>query len=274
MKKFIFRILAYLIDILFVNLIIFGMSNVSFINPNIKKLQDETTVYLEVTKEYNELTKKIDAILDDNYIDLSESIELNSAYPYFKDIYKGISVNREISNETKNELKDKINVYYKQYSANYYYNNNKYNLIPNIIGIIIAILYFGVFEFIMNGQTIGKKLFRLKTLDNDKPKKKIPVWKYLVKSLIVGQVIFNLASLICLIVAYFTKNVLFFGTATNIIYDVQYAFNIALVLIILFRRDERSLHDILLNIRVALFDKKNKEITKRIFNEEVSDQTN
>ena len=67
---------------------------------------------------------------------------------------------------------------------------------------------------------------------------------------------------------------MWYAKACNVLYDIQYAWNIFLVLIILFRKDERSLHDVLLNIRVALYDKKNKEITKRIFNEETSDQAN
>ena len=278
MKKYIFRILAYIIDIVLLNLILLGLNNISFINHNISKIHDETLKYSEVSSEYNKLSEKLDSILSDNYIDFSESMELRSDYPYFQDIYKDIPVNRELDNEAKNNLKNKINDYYKVEQATYNYNINRYNIVINVLNIIFSILYFGLFEWLMKGKTLGKMLFRLKTLDNDKPKREIPVWKYLIKGVLVGQVIFNLASLICLLICHPSfEGVLtpmWYSNAYNIIYNIQYVYNIAFVLIILFRRDERSVHDILLNIRVALFDKKNKEITKRIFNEEVSDQVN
>ncbi|MBR6072886.1 MAG: RDD family protein [Bacilli bacterium] len=278
MKKYIFRILAFIFDLLFVNLVILGLTNISFINPGIKKVQDETTLYFEVAKEYKSLSENIDNILSDNYIDLNESIALNSDYPYFKDIYKDIPVNREIDNNGKEEIKNKIKTYYDQSYATYNYNVNKSNIIINIIGVILTIGYFGVLEWYLKGKTIGKMLFRLRTIDNDKPKRKIPIWKFIVKSLMVSEVMFTIFSIICLLICHpgfdGTLNALWYAKACNLIYDVQYAWNIFLVLIILFRKDERSLHDVLLNIRVALYDKKNKEITKRIFNEEVSDQTN
>ena len=109
MKKYIFRILAYIIDIVLLNLILLGLNNISFINHNISKIHDETLKYSEVSSEYNKLSEKLDSILSDNYIDFSESMELRSDYPYFQDIYKDIPVNRELDNESKNNLKNKIN---------------------------------------------------------------------------------------------------------------------------------------------------------------------
>ena len=278
MKKYIFRILAFIIDLLFVNLIILGLTNISFINPGIKKVHDETTLYFEVAREYKDLSGKIDTILSDNTIDLNESIALKSDYPYFKDLYKDIPVNREISNETKNDLKDKIKLYYDQSYATYNYNVNRSNLIINIIGVLLTIAYFGILEWYLKGQTLGKKIFRLRTIDNDKPKKEIPVWKYIIKALMISEVSFSILSIIFVLICHpgfdGTLNAMWYAKASNFIYDFQYAWNIFLLLIIIFRKDERSIHDIVLNIRVALYDKKNKEITKRIFNEEVSDQTN
>ena len=278
MKKYIFRILAFFFDLLFVNLIILGLTNVSFINPGINKVHDQTTLYFEVAREYKGLSENIDNILADNTIDLNESIALNSDYPYFKDIYKDVPVNREIDNNGKEDIKNKIKQYYDQSYASYNYNVNRSNLVINIIGIILTIAYFGVLEWYLKGQTIGKKLFRLRTIDNDKPKREIPVWKFIVKALMVSEVSFTILSIFFLLICHQgfdgTLNAMWYAKACNILYDIQYAWNIFLVLIILFRKDERSLHDVLLNIRVALYDKKNKEITKRIFNEETSDQAN
>ena len=235
-------------------------------------------MYLEIAKEYKGLSENIDSMLADNNIELAESMTLKTYYPYFVDIYKDIPLNKQLSIEEVNDIKNRIHTFYDQSYATYNYNVNKYNIFINIFGVIITILYFGVFEWKMKGKTIGKMIFRLRTVDNDKIKREIPVWKYLIKSLLVSEVMFSIFNIICLLICHpdFTGvlNSLWYAKACNFIYDLQYAYNIFLLLLILFRKDERTLHDIILNMRVALYDKKNKEITKRIFNEEVSDQTN
>ena len=127
MKKYIFRILAFFFDLLFVNLIILGLTNISFINPGINKVHDQTILYFEVAREYKGLSENIDNILADNTIDLNESIALKSDYPYFKDIYKDIPVNREIDNNGKEDIKIRL-------------NNIMINLMHHIIIMLIEVI--------------------------------------------------------------------------------------------------------------------------------------
>lgn len=278
MKRLVFRILAFVIDMLFINLILIGLGNISFINPNIADINKASNTFTERTNEYNGLISRIDDMFSDNIIDYSESIEIQSDYNHYVFVFYEIPIDKELDQSVKERVITDIN---NDYQASYDIYNcsiNKYNIGINIVGIILSILYFGVFEWYLNGQTIGKKIFRLRTVDNTDIKVKIPLWKYLIKSLLIGEVIFTLANIICASIAVpsfegaYTAD--WYRRAYMMIYNVQYIYNTLFLLVIFIRKDERSVHDILLNIRVALFDKKNKEVKSRIFYEETNNKAN
>lgn len=278
MKKLVFRILAFAIDILFINILLIGLSNISFINPNISNINKTSAEFSEITKEYNGITSRLDEMFYDNYIDISESTEIKGEYKHFVFAFYDIPINQEIDSSVKDRVVSDINTEYQASYELYNAKINKYNMGINIISIIISILYFGVLEWHLNGQTIGKKIFRLRTVDNKDMKNKIPLWKYIIKAILIGEVLFTLANVICSAMV----NVSFEGSynadwyhkSYMMIYNLQYIYNTLFLLIIFIRKDERSVHDILLNIRVALFDKNNKEVKSRIFNEESNNKTN
>ena len=278
MKKLVFRILAFAIDMLFINLILIGLSNISFINPNISNINKVSSEFSEISKEYNELTGRLDDMLSDSIIDVSESTEIKGEYKHFVVVFYETPIGKELDETTKNQLVSDINTEYQASYELYNASINKYNMQINIIGIIISILYFGVLEWYLNGQTIGKKIFRLRTVDNTDIKDKIPLWKYIIKTVLISEVLFTLANVICSGITNIgfegSYNANWYHKAYMMIYNVQYVYNTLFLLIILIRKDERSIHDILLNIRVALFDKNNKEVKCRIFNEESNNKAN
>ena len=278
MKRLVYRILAFAIDLLFLNILLIGISNISFINPNISKISEESKNFQEMSKEYNELTNRFEEIFNDNKIDLSESIEINANYRLFMDSFREIPIDEEFDSSVKDEVAKSIDISYKYEYNLYNHNINRYNFRINIIGIIVYILYFGVLEWYLKGQTIGKKIFRLRTVDNDDIKNKIPLWKYLIKAILISEILFTIASTICAHIAIpgheGPYNSEWYASAYSFIYNIEYIYNTLFLLVIFIRKDERSIHDVLLNMRVALFDKKNKEVKSRIFNEETNNKTN
>ncbi|MCR5223685.1 MAG: RDD family protein [Bacilli bacterium] len=273
MKRLLYRLFAYGIDLLIINIVLIAISNISFINTNIGELQSTTTIYTEVSKEYKGLINRIDPILYDKYIDLSEATELKGEYQFFYQDLLDMPINSELTDEQIGEIKLRINNTMNTSISAYSYDISRLTLKINIIAIIIGILYFGVFEWYMHGKTIGKMIFRLKTVDNTSLKKKIPLWKYLVKSLLVSGVIFTLANIIITLICNGgdgSFGIYWFNSGYNLINDIQYIYNVLFLLVIFIRKDERSIHDVLLNIRVMLMDKNGKEIESTIFNEKLS----
>ncbi len=278
MKRLIFRILAFIFDLFLINIVLFAVSNISLINHHKDEMAMNSKAINEISRQYNELSGKLDKMLYDKYIDLSEAIEIKDQYDYFEQSIYDIPINSELSDEDINRFKSNLFEDYKEYVYSYNYKVNKTEIVINIIGVVISILYFGVFEWFKKGKTIGKMIFRLKTVDNTDAKKSIPLWKYLIKALLISGVVFTISNIIITLISTGTNEGSFglewYNTFYKRIYDVQYVYNTLFMLFIFIRRDERSIHDILLNIRVLLHDKEGKEVTSRIFNEEVNNKAN
>lgn len=272
MKKNIFRILAFVIDMFVINIILILLSTISFINNSKVELGDEIKEYNEVKLEYDKLSKRIDEMLFDNYIDLSENNEIKSDYPYYKSAFYGVPVNSQFDSEMKNKIKDEIENIYLNKHYSYTYDINKANRKVNIIGVFLSLFYFGIIEWLFNGKTLGKRIFRLRTVDNDEIKNNLPFWKYIVRSLFVSETVFYLFNILFVSICHEgfegTLNVMWYSKANSILYSIQYIYLVAMLLTMIIRIDNRSIHDIVLNTRVALFDKKNKEVIE-IKDEEV-----
>ena len=63
-----------------------------------------------------------------------------------------------------------------------YYYISKYSISYNIVIIVGILLYFGVFQKYCNGQTIGKKLMKIKVVDNN-TNENPNIWKHLLRTI-------------------------------------------------------------------------------------------
>ena len=125
------------------------------------------------------------------------------------------------------------------------YNLSKYSISLICINLIVYILYFGVFQFWNKGQTLGKKIMKIKLVSK---KDNLKLWQCLLRTVILYGVLFELIRVFAIILVsvdsyYVINNVL--SIANSFLFY-------AIVLCILFRKDGNGLHDILCNTEVVL----------------------
>jgi len=199
------RISAYLIDILFIFIVIGLISEIKFINPYYDK-------YIESYETYNE-------ILEDY-------------------------TNEEITEKEFTNL----------YNENYYLVS-KYSVSYNIVIVLAILLYFGVFQKFNKGQTIGKKIMRIRVVSNI-DNEDVSLLRYLIRTLPMYYI--YIGGLIPLAINTILVFILNDNNFMNITMVVSYLFLFVAILSFVFiciRKDERGLQDIIAKTKVEYIEK-------------------
>ena len=119
------------------------------------------------------------------------------------------------------------------------YQYNKESDLVDAISVIITIGYFIVFQYFNNGQTIGKKILKIRV--TDKNKEKVKFMQLILRSIIIYQILVNILNLISINV--FDK--MLYLNLYSILTSIQSIFIVVTMLFILYRKDKRGLHDIM-----------------------------
>lgn len=124
------------------------------------------------------------------------------------------------------------------------YELQKKSLVPNILNVILYVGYFVVFGYLNKGQTLGKKLCKIKVVNNkeDKPS----IWNMIVRSLFIYGVVTLLYSII--FVNILNKNMFSYGNV--IVTYVESIFMIIAFFMTLYRKDGKGLHDMMAKTKV------------------------
>ncbi len=226
------RIAAYFIDMVIVSIVVFGLTN-------IKQINYQYDNHEKVSKEYQK------------YIDKYEKLE--DKYEDAKDDYKDKKITKEEYNKIKSSYNDYKKGYEKQIKK-FNYEISKNSVISTIISIAIVIAYFGIFQFSMNGQTIGKKLMKLKVVKNKKGE--LTIFNYLIRCAILNGVIINLVLII--FVNIFSAND--FYMANYIVSNIQSIVEILILIMIFMTSDARGLHDYIAGTKVIDISNKQDEV--------------
>lgn len=191
-------------------------------------------------------------ITSNKYIDINYS-KYQKVYNEYKTCYDEYESLLKDSEEEKLDEKesDKLDKYEEKLN-NYSYRLSKLSFVPRFMGIILSLFYFVVLQFYFNGQTLGKKIMKLRVVSNDN--KNINIFSFLIRSLIVNEIFISSLNLICIL--FLSKNVYF--TYSKVIYFVTYFIEILIVFTIIFSKDNRGIHDILANTKV-IYERKNKD---------------
>lgn len=239
MNKFLQRVIAYVVDILVVSVFATCLSNIGFINVQLKDYNEVYNAYTKDNKEYTEFVKEFKKAYKDKKIEEKEIEKLEKDHKNYYGLVEKKYEDKEISEKEYDgileEAEDKYEILYKDY----YYKTKKYSVVTNIIYVVVILLYFVGFQA-FTGQTLGKKIMKLK-VSSVKGKNKVTPVQYLIRALILYNTIFYLIDVIVVLAVSKENcyNVLYvFGLLQNVIEWI-------ILFMIAMNQDGRGLHDYL-----------------------------
>jgi len=124
------------------------------------------------------------------------------------------------------------------------YEIEKESASVNIIEAILIFLYFGVIGFIFNGQTLGKKIMKIKVVPNDGTK--LNPYLYILRTILNTDCIVRIVSVISL----YYLGASNWYSLYNIISSIPQVLIFASLGFMIFRDDERGLHDLICQTKV------------------------
>jgi len=142
-------------------------------------------------------------------------------------------VNEEISIE---EYNDKV------YDINY--RLQKSSILSNVISFVVMFGYYIVFAYLNKGQTLGKKLFKIRVVSTDD---KVSLKGMIIRNIIIYGFITKLYNII--FVNLFDVNM--FNSVYSILSYIMSLFVIVSFMMVLYRKDGRGLHDIIARTNVV-----------------------
>lgn len=251
------RVCAYSIDLLIVLTIASLISRLPILN---KEMDDYQKTYDEYEEKYNEYAEYL-TLLEEKYED-SNITEEEYNQLIEKDNYKDLIISKyednEISKEEYNQIVKEINNEFDFLAKDYVYKLNKQGVFNSIITLTCTLLYFGILQYFLKGQTIGKKLLKLKVVSASD--KKLNILNYILRSLIVNDILLNVIGTTLLLLVS-KKLYLQVDNILSILVSVSEAIIIFLVLT---REDQRGLHDLLFNTKVISTEEYKEEKTMEV----------
>ena len=165
------------------------------------------------------------------------------AYDEYREIYKSESES-VLTNPTIKNVVDYSNKMSKQI-----YKIDYSMLFNNIYYLVFSFLYFVLFAYFTNGQTLGKKLFKLRVVRQDGDKVKLS--NLMLRTFLSGSSIFmgvNIIVVIQLLLLLISQNQVYFYA---ILFSSMISYVIEIIgLVLLFSKEHRSLDDIIASTKV------------------------
>lgn len=123
------------------------------------------------------------------------------------------------------------------------YTMNKSSVLVTGINVGLSIAYFIVFQYLNKGQTLGKKLLKIKVVENGKD----PSLKsMIIRSILIDSIFSGLIGIIFIFVL--NQNTYYLGY--SIVQMIETMFIFVSALFVLYRKDKLGLHDIIAHTEV------------------------
>ncbi len=142
---------------------------------------------------------------------------------------------------------------YREASIPIEYDLYRLNTNYVVIDIICVLLYFGVFQAFYHGQTLGKKILRIRVVGKDG--EPVSVWNFLLRTVILNNVLITIA---LQIVIYVMSRDNFYDVYNNINLVGSIILYISLFMVLV-RQDGRGLHDMVAGTKVEMVNAQSKE---------------
>lgn len=179
----------------------------------------------------------IDIVIVSLVVSLINLLPLDPYKDKYKDAYE--KYNEVVQKSTEDEKND-----YKDEIIELNYEVYKYRTYSSMFSATALILYFGVLPLVMNGQTLGKKIMKLRVVSNNE--KKLNFWKYLIRIVILNNI---WLSLINVGAVYVVSGVKFYYV-TYVISMLSSLIYMLILIMVMFRKDNRGLHDMVAGTKV------------------------
>lgn len=124
------------------------------------------------------------------------------------------------------------------------YELQKSSIVPSILTIVVYLAYYVGFALWNKGQTLGKKMFRIKIVDEDESNLKW--YQLLLREVVLYNVIFQILLLILLVGA--SKGV--YLKVSSILSLITNGIFIISVVMLILRKDKKTIHDFLAKTKV------------------------
>lgn len=131
-----------------------------------------------------------------------------------------------------------------------------------IIDLVCVMVYFGVFQYFMKGQTIGKKLFQLRVVPNKEGN--LTIINYLLRAIVLCNVIISIA-LQCIVQFMDVNSYYSFYSNVNLVGTIILYLILFMTLV---RQDGRGLHDFVASTKVIFTETYDEEKNKKIEQEQ------
>lgn len=154
---------------------------------------------------------------------------------------KDLNVKLDTLNESYINEEISFNEYLNNYSE-ISYNLDKQNIIYTVVNIVFVIAYFIILPYFLNGQTLGKKVFKIKVTKENK----LTIISLIIRNLIINGLGYMLLSLLLI---YILKPYIYFIT-TTILSLIQLTLMIIILIGLIKNNDKLILHDRLSNTKV------------------------
>ena len=124
------------------------------------------------------------------------------------------------------------------------YSISRNNGVLSFIEMILYVLYFIVFQLYKGGQTIGKRMMKIKVISEDGD---LSMNQMIFRSFLANSLIFSIIGFIFIIIC--DKNTFFYSY--GFIEMIQYFIMFISSILVMFRKDGKALHDILVHTKVV-----------------------
>ena len=153
-------------------------------------------------------------------------------------------------NAKMNELQDKLingevdnDVILTEY-GNLFYEYQKSNVIYMSVNVALYIAYFVVFQYMLKGQTLGKKVLKLKVVTNEDGN--VTIWQMIIRYLFILSIF---SGIMDILLVFLLKEYSYMITYVLLSLG-ELVFVFASMMFILYRKDKRGLHDVMAGTKV------------------------
>ena len=122
------------------------------------------------------------------------------------------------------------------------YDYQKETILQSGISVALTIAYYVIFQYMNKGQTLGKKILKIKVVDKN-TEKPITLLKCLLRTFIVYSILSGTISILLLYII--NKQYYFIAYTTLLLLEA--IFTLITVMFVLYKKDGRGLHDIMAN---------------------------